>query len=78
MEFPEIMRTVTLDKTSIEYVEVERKFLNSVKNGIYNTGKAPNPYNNPIGQFNEVTVHKVIRSAVRKKYCFCHPSQMID
>lgn len=68
MEFPETLRIVTLDKTSAEYVDLERKFLDSVKNGIYNTGKAPNPANNPIGQFKKVKVHKVITSIVRKNY----------
>lgn len=64
VEFPETIRTVTLDKTSAEYREVEKKFLNSVKNGIYNTGKAPNCKVNPVGQFNKVKVHEVIFSAV--------------
>lgn len=67
MEFPETIRTVTLNKTSAEYVEVEKKFLFSVKNGIYNTGNAPNPVNNPVGQFNKVKVHKVNCIAVRKR-----------
>lgn len=66
MEFPETLRIVTLDKTSAEYVDLQRKFLDSVKNGIYNTGKSPNPANNPIGQFNKVKVHQVIASMVKK------------
>lgn len=60
MEFPETIRTVTLDKTSAEYREVENKFLNSVKNGIYNTGKSPNPLHSLVGQFDKVKVHEVI------------------
>lgn len=66
MEFPETIRTVTLDKTSAEYREIEKKFLNSVKNGIYNTGKCPNPDPslNPVGQFDKVKVDEVIFSAV--------------
>lgn len=68
MEFPETLRIVTLDKTSAEYVDLQRKFLDSVKNGIYNTGKTPNRANNPIGQFKKVKVHKVIPSIVRKNY----------
>lgn len=67
MEFPETIRTVTLDKTSAEYVELEKQFLFSVKNGIYNTGKAPNPAFHPVGQFNKVKVHKVNCIAVRKR-----------
>lgn len=66
MEFPETLRIVTLDKTSAEYVDLQRKFLDSVKNGIYNTGKSSNPANNPIGQFNKVKVHQVIASMVKK------------
>lgn len=70
MEFPEIIRTVTLDKTSAEYVELEKKFLFSVKNGIYNTGYAPNLANNPVGQFNKVKVLKVnCIEVMKRKIC---------
>lgn len=67
MEFPETVRIVTLDKTSADYKDVETKFLVSVKNGIYNIGKAPDVANNPVGQFNNVKVHKVICRQVFKK-----------
>lgn len=59
MKDGETIKVVTLDKTSAEYQSLEKKFLDSVKNGIYNTGKAPNPANNPVGQFNKVKVNKV-------------------
>lgn len=59
MKDTEIVRVVTVDNTSAEYKGLETKFLDSVKKGIYNIGKAPNPANNPVGQFNNVKVHKV-------------------
>lgn len=59
MKDGENIKVVTLDKASTEYQDLEKKFLDSVKNGIYNTGKAPNPLNNPVGQFNKVKVNKV-------------------
>lgn len=59
MKDGETIKVVTLDKTSAEYKDLEKKFLVSVKNGIYNTGNAPNPANNPVGQFNNIQVNKV-------------------
>lgn len=59
MKDGESIKVVTLDKASTEYQDLEKKFLDSVKNGIYNTGKAPNQANNPVGQFNKVKVNKV-------------------
>lgn len=59
MKDGETIKVVTLDKTSAEYQNLEKKFLDSVKKGIYNTGNAPNPANNPVGQFNNIQVNKV-------------------
>lgn len=59
MKDGETIKVVTLDKASAEYQNLEKKFLDSVKNGIYNTGNAPNQANNPVGQFNKVKVNKV-------------------
>ena len=59
MNDTDIVIDVTLYKSSAEYDGVETKFLDSVKNGIYNIGKAPNPKNNPVGQFNNVQVIEV-------------------
>lgn len=59
MKDGETIKVVTLDKASAEYKDLEKKFLISVKNGIYNTGNAPNPANNPVGQFNNIQVNKV-------------------
>ena len=59
MKDAEIVRVVAVDNTSAEYKGLETKFLHSVKKGIYNIGKAPNLANNPVGQFNNVKVHKV-------------------
>lgn len=61
MKDGETVKVVTLDKASAEYQGLEKKFLNSVKNGIYNTGNAPNPANNPVGQFNNVQITKIER-----------------
>ena len=61
MKDKEVIKVVTMDKTSAEYKGLETKFLDSVKNGVYNTGKARNMNhaNNPVGQFNNVQVTKV-------------------
>ena len=61
MKDSDVVRVFTLDKWSPEYKGLERKFLDSVKNGGYNTGKARNMNhrNNPVGQFNQVNVCKV-------------------
>lgn len=61
MEDSDVVRVFTLDEWSPEYKGLERKFLDSVKNGVYNTGRAPNMNHtsNPVGQFNQVNVCKV-------------------
>ena len=67
MKDKEVVKVVTMDKSSAEYQGLETKFLDSVKNGDYNTGTAPymNHNNNPVGQFNNVKVIKV--NALLKK-----------
>ena len=59
MKDSEICKVVKLDKTTSEYKIIERKFLDSVKKGVFNTGKAPKPAANPIGQFNNIQVTQV-------------------
>ncbi|XP_061194327.1 protein mono-ADP-ribosyltransferase PARP14-like [Saccostrea echinata] len=61
MKDNENIKVVTLLPSSTEYQDIEKRFLSGVKTGIYNTGNAPNPLNNPVGQFNNVKVNKIER-----------------
>ncbi|XP_056005276.1 protein mono-ADP-ribosyltransferase PARP14-like isoform X3 [Ostrea edulis] len=61
MQDTENIKVITLLPSSTEYTDIEKKFINSVKTGIYNIGKAPNPANNPVGQFNNVKITKIER-----------------
>ncbi|KAK3094771.1 hypothetical protein FSP39_006012 [Pinctada imbricata] len=69
MKDTETVKVVPLQPSSQEYQHIEKKFVDSVKNGVYNTKcgnypgnkRTPTAADHPIGQFNNVKVMKIER-----------------
>ena len=67
MQATETVKVVTLQASDVEYKTVEKKFRDSVLNGVYNTKsgnypgnkRTPTASDHPLGQFNNVKVTKV-------------------